>query len=200
MPRLSELTRDGRDDLRNSIRRFGGSKLVCRKAGLVTFREWNYIEGMYDLLLELKAYLEEYCGGDYDGIFPTVFKMKERGYERLHMLIQYYGGRKFLASRLGMEHSTTEKRRLSKNQDVVAADMNWGPFDLQFGIDLLEFVRNEQLKRRPPLRYPVIDMPSPTKLLASGEKGEDLDQKIQEYGGYENVARRLGLAYFLRKI
>jgi hypothetical protein len=164
---------------------------------------------MYDLLLELKAYLEEYCGGgsgsDGDSVrllFPTVFKMKERGYERLHMLIQYYGGRKFLASRLGMEHSiTVKKKRTSKNQDyLVAADMNWGPFDLQFGIDLLEFVRNEQLKRRPPLRYPVIDMPSQTKLLASGEKGVYLDEKIQEYGGYENVARRLGLAYFFRKI
>jgi hypothetical protein len=99
-----------------------------------------------------------------------------------------------------MEHLSTAKRRLSKNQDVVAADMNWGPFDLQFGIDLLEFVRNEQLKRRPPMRHSVVDMPSQTKLLANGEKGVYLDEKIQEYGGYENVARRLGLAYFLRKM
>jgi hypothetical protein len=194
MPRLSELTSAGRDDLWNAIRRFGGAKFICRKAGLIPFREWNYVEGMYDLMLELKAYLDEYHAGDYS-VFPVVSKMNKRGYERLHLLIQYYGGRKFLASRLDMEHYVTKVKQSS--EDRGAADMNWGPFDLNFGIDLLEFVRNENLKKMPPLRYPSIAMPSRGKILACGEKGAVLDQKVQEYGGYENVARRLGLAYFL---
>lgn len=196
MPRLSELTRAGRDDLWNAIRRYGGAKLICRKAGLVPFREWNYFEGMYDLMLELKSYLDEYHGGDYS-VFPVVSKMNERGYDRLHSLIQYFGGRKFLASRLDMECSTVRKKRAKK--DLEQADMNWGSFDLDFGIDLLAFVRNENMKKMPPLRYPAIEMPSPRKLLASGEKGEYLHRKIEEYGGYENVARRLGLALFVRQ-
>jgi hypothetical protein len=75
--------------------------------------------------------------------------------------------------------------------------MSWGSFDLDFGINLLEFVRIENLKKNPPLRCPAMVMPSPKKLLASGEKGILLDEKIRIYGGYENVARRLGLAYFL---
>jgi hypothetical protein len=199
MPRLSELTSAGNDDLRNAIRRFGGSKVICRKAGLIPFRDWNYIEGMYDLLLELKAYLDEYQPGDNNyRVFPVVSQMKQHGYGRLHSLIQYFGGRKFLASRLDMEYTQTMKTKRN-NEDFLAADMNWGPFDLEFGIELLEFVRNENLKRKPPLRNPVIEMPSQIKLLAAGDKGVRLDENIQKYGGYENVSRRLGLAYFIRR-
>lgn len=193
MPRLSEFTSTGREDLWNAVRRFGGAKLICRKGGLVPFREWNYIEGLYDCMLELKSYLDEYHDGDYT-TFPVVCKMKERGYKRLHGLIQYYGGRKFLASRLGMKHNTSTKKW--SMTDLESAGMNWGAFDLDFGISLLHFVRNENMKKRPPLRNPEIAMPSQKRLLASGEKGAYLDLKICEYGGYENVARRLGLAYF----
>ena len=43
---------------------------------------------------------------------------------------------------------------------------------------------------------PEIRMPSQLSLLEyDGDKGLRLDQKVEEYGGYENVARRLGLAF-----
>lgn len=192
MPRSSELNKAGRNDLRQSIQRFGGSKLICRKAALIPFHEWQYIEGQYDLLLELRCYLDEYHDGDYT-VFPSVSQLSDQGYERLNRLIQYYGGRKFVASRFGMKYDRC-LRNSGKSQEAF---MSWGSFDLDFGINLLEFVRIENLKKNPPLRCPAMVMPSPKKLLASGEKGILLDEKIRIYGGYENVARRLGLAYFL---
>ena len=74
--------------------------------------------------------------------------------------------------------------------------IQFGLFDLMFAIQLLNFVRSDQLKRSPPLQSPVIAMPSRNKLLRDAGNGEWLDAKIDEFGGYENVARRLGLALF----
>jgi molybdenum-dependent DNA-binding transcriptional regulator ModE len=194
MPRLSELTQAGRPDLLSAIRRFGGAAKICRQAGLVSFREWNYIEGMLELLGGLKDYLDRYHGGNYR-TFPTVTLVKERRYDRLYSLIQYYGGRQFLAARLDMDLGVKGRRLIGQN-DLLSSDMNWGPFDLEFGIDLLAFVREQELNRKPPLRqYPVIMIPSQWTLLEHGERGQRLDAKIQEYGGYENVARRLGLEF-----
>eukprot|EP00980_Cylindrotheca_fusiformis_P002932 scaffold683_cov124-Cylindrotheca_fusiformis.AAC.1 len=189
MPLSSELIQAGRNDLRQAIERFGGFKLIGKKAGLIPSREWRYIEGQYDLMLELRAYLDDYCNGDYS-TFPNVSKLSEQGYERLDRLIQYYGGKRFVASRLNMQYCIDS----SKSQVM---DISWGKFDLQFGTDLLEFIRTENMKKNPPLRYPVIAIPSPEKLANSGEKGVLLDEQIRKYGGYENVARRLGLAFFL---
>jgi hypothetical protein len=201
MPRLSELKHAGRDDLALAIQRHGGQKVICQRAALVSFREWNYIEGMNEMLLGLRAYLDQHHGGDYR-TFPVVSSIKERGYDRLHSLVQYYGGLRFLAARFDMDYTIGGKshRRttLKKNHELVSADMNWGPFDLEFGIELYAFVREQQMKRRPPLRYPEIGMPTQLSLLEYGEKGLWLDGKIQEYGGYENVARRLGLVVSFR--
>lgn len=196
MPRLSELDAAGRDDLALAIRRFGGPKLICRRAGLIPFREWNYIEGMYELLLELKTYLDNHHGGDYR-TFPVALHIKDKGHNRLYSLIQYYGGVKFLSARLDMDNTWGGKKRrnvMDKNQ-LLSADMSWGPFDLVFGIELYAFVREQHLKKKPPLHHPEIQIPSQLTLLKYGEKGLWLDQKIQQYGGYENVARRLGLGF-----
>ena len=89
-----------------------------------------------------------------------------------------------------------KKRRttMDRNQ-LLAADMSWGPFDLEFAIELYALVREQQSHQKPPLKYPEIRMPTQVKLLECGTVGLRLDKKIQEYGGYENVARRLGLAF-----
>jgi hypothetical protein len=158
---------------------------------LIPFHEWQYIEGQYDMLLELRSYLDEYHDGDYT-VFPSVYKLTDQGYERLNRLIQYYGGRKFVASRFGMKYA----RSLQDSGKSEEAFLSWGNFDLDFAINLLEFVRIENMKKNPPLRFPAVAMPSQKKLLASGEEGILLDEKVRIYGGYENVARRLGLAYF----
>ena len=116
-------------------------------------------------------------------------------YNRLHSMIQYYGGRKFLASKLDMLTSDERKRfnSMSRNAKASAGMMYWGNFDLIFAIRLLLFVRNDNMTKQPPLTNPAIEMPTQTKLLSSGKIGIYLDRKIQQYGGYENVARRLQL-------
>jgi hypothetical protein len=129
MPRRSELNDAGRNDLQQAIQRFGGTKKICQKAGLIPYREWSYIEGQYDLMLELKSYLDEFHDGDYTA-FPIVSRMNTQGYEHLKRLIQYYGGRRFVANKLGMDIRGS-------------VSFNFGSFDLEFGIQLLEFVRNE---------------------------------------------------------
>jgi hypothetical protein len=199
MPRLSDLERAGRSDLTAAIQRFGGVPLVTSKAGLVPFREWNYVEGMYELLLGLKGYLDQYHGGDYK-TFPVASTLKRRGYDRLYTLIQYYGGVKFLAARLDMTYDGTKSRRRRRRRktdsQLASADMNWGPFDLEFAIDVYSVCRDRQLQKKPPRRVPEIQIPTRRVLLADyGEKGAMLETKIRQYGGYENVARRLGLGY-----
>jgi hypothetical protein len=191
MPRPSEMTAQGRDDLKQALVRFGGAAKVCRAAGVVPYREWFYFEGQLELLLLLKAYLDQY-GDDPDyRVFPCVSDISRRGNDQLHSLITYFGGRKFLAARLGMCHSHIPKPEIEDYRD-----MNWGPFDLDFGIRLISFVRQEHLMKSPPMRNPVLAMPSQAKLLRSGTGGILLDSQIQTFGGYENVARRLGLAFF----
>lgn len=191
MPKGNELNDAGRNDLHQAITRFGGSATVGKKAGLIPPREWHYLEGMRELMIELRAYCDEYFDGDYS-IFPTVYTLDEQGYERLKSLIGYFGGQRFVAQRLGMVHASSAQ----DGKGIQKDQLSWGKFDLVFGIDLLEFVRNEMMKKTPPLQYPVMTMPTFRDLLNSeDEEVVKLELKINKYGGYENVARRMGLEY-----
>jgi hypothetical protein len=194
MPPPSELVRGERSDLKEAIIRFGGYDEITKVAGMVPYRDWRYLEGQLELLLELKRYCDEHCMADYS-IFPRVSTLPQAGYRRLHSLIQTYGGRKFLAWRLGMSTSTSVARSPAPTR------LNWGRFDLEFALRLLLFVRADQMCRTPPLRskqqnLPLsIYIPSEARLFASGAEGLWLRGKIVEFGGYENVARRLGLEF-----
>lgn len=145
-----------------------------------------FFEGQLELLTLLKDYIDKYEGGDYSA-FPIVTDIRRNGYEQLHSLIQYYGGRKYLAYRLGMSAGS-----VLPTDDFCG--VSFGPFDLSFAIELLTFVRQDHYRRSPPLNTPLLVMPSRGKLLEANRA--DLDESIQRYGGYENVARRLGLAFF----
>lgn len=180
------MAASGRDDLRQAMQRFGGTKNICRLAGMVPFREWYFFEGQLELLVLLKEYMDEYEDSDYT-TFPNVSDIRRNGYEQLHSLIQYYGGRKYLAHRLGLMNS----KSVLLSDDFMGVD--WGPFDLAFAIALLNFVRQDHLRRQPPLKNPLLVMPSRQRLLA---KEPWLHECVERYGGYENVARRLGLAFF----
>ena len=185
MPRPNEMAASGRDDLRQAIQRFGGTKKICALAGMVPFREWYFFEGQLELLILLKEYIDEYENGEYTS-FPNASDVRRNGYEQLYSLIQYYGGRKYLAFRLGMSAGSELPM-----DDLVG--VNWGDFDLVFAISLLSFVRQDHMARRPPLSTPLLVMPRRKRLLAEEPW---LHECIQKYGGYENVARRLGLAFF----
>lgn len=182
------------------MNRFGGFRGICRTAGMVPYQEWFFFEGQLDLLVELKRYLDEFSGCDYR-VFPKVLDIERNGFVQLHSLIQYYGGRKFLAARLSMLEPLCTKSHSDhgiRNGGPVSSHsiMKFGLFDLDFAVRLLKFVREDHLKRSPPLKHPVLSMPSRSKLLSNALEGEWLCAKIDEFGGDENVARRLGLELF----
>ena len=72
--------------------------------------------------------------------------------------------------------------------------LRWGPFSVRFAIQLLQFIRSKYLLLNPPLSCAHISMPSESDLLRCGHV--DLAAQVTRYGGYENVARRLGLLFF----
>mmetsp|Transcript_20102 Transcript_20102/g.36135 ORF Transcript_20102/g.36135 Transcript_20102/m.36135 type:complete len:214 (+) Transcript_20102:736-1377(+) len=74
------------------------------------------------------------------------------------------------------------------------SNLRWGSFNLNFTIQLLHFIRSQYLVLDPPLSPSIISMPSEKDLLRCGL--DELALQVVRYGGYENVARRLGLAYF----
>ena len=86
--------------------------------------------------------------------------------------------------------------KLYRGEIKSCSSMNieWGPITLDFAIRILNFVRSEFMTMSPPLAYPMISMPLEQDLLRRGQN--DLASLIVQYGGYENIARRLGLAYF----
>ena len=192
-PRASELEKSGRDDLTTAMRRYGGNKRIMKIAGLIPFRDWNFFEGQYELLLLLKEYLDENSSEeDDDGglkykFFPNVSEIRSKGNDRLYRLVQYYGGAKFLSSRLGMTHVY--------GKSAAKPSLSWGQFSLEFAIRLCEFIRHLHMNASPPISNPVISIPSPARLQRAGPEGIWLHEKIMEFGGYENVARRLYLEY-----
>jgi hypothetical protein len=194
MPRLAELREAGRDDLAHAISRLEGRPQtnvhdIANFAGLVPFHEWKYFEGQLRLLQELRQYLDDYHNGNRK-IFPRGMDLKERKCMSLYYAVQRYGGRKFLMSRFGFQSKLHRPSAL----DFPYGNLNFGSFSIDFAIELLEYIRNDQLKLKGPLKPAVIRMP--TEYVLFQDQRYDLIDNIQKFGGYENVARRLGLFYF----
>ena len=199
MPQLSELKHEEYSKLFNACSRFkklphGAEFANLRSqrlsdenasieyvAGLVPFKEWRFFESQLQLFVELQHYLNLHHNGSEE-VFPDPADVKSHGHEQLSMLIRNHGGKQLLAQKLDM-------MLVSK-----VSIQSWGPFSLDFAIDLLQFIRERYVTMSPPLPYPVISMPSERDLKRFGY--EDLCQKCERFGGYENVARRLGLSFF----
>ena len=190
MPQPVEIGQNGRHGLKQCLFRFGSPSKICKMCGLITHREWIYFEGQLNLLRGLKQYLDEYQNSDYN-TFPIALEIQNNGYETLYALVQRFGGRRALASRFSMKSPT--KGGCSRQGDYEG--VFFGTFSITFAIDLLDFVRADLMKQKAPLKVASIRMPSKYKLETSGR--EDLVNQIEVFGGYENVARRLGLAYFV---
>jgi hypothetical protein len=199
MPQLSELNYEGYARLFNACSRFkklphgavfatmhsqqlleGNASVDCM-AGLVPFKEWRFFESQLQLFVELRHYLNLHHNGSQD-IFPDPKDVKLNGHEELSILIRSHGGKQLLAQKLDMELIST------------SSIQSWGPFSLDFAIELLQFIRERYVAMSPPLPYPVISMPSERDLKRYG--CEELCHKVDTFGGYENVARRLGLSFF----
>lgn len=203
MPRPSELSEAGRSDLMQAIARFGGHRKICKELGLVPYRDWHYFEMQFRLVLELREYLESTdCGGERDVDDPsdeyclpqatTILNDDDDKYQSLYNLIQYFGGRKFVASKFGLNLCSTTSKRKTRSIDDM--QISFGKFNLDFAIRLLGFIRDDHMSKRPPLRPATIAMPKREYLIAMGNT--QLAEEVELYGGYENVARRLGLDFF----
>jgi hypothetical protein len=59
-PRLSELVAAGRSDLKEAITLNGGYEGSTEGAGMIGNREWLYLEGKLELLVELKRHCDEH--------------------------------------------------------------------------------------------------------------------------------------------
>ena len=103
------------------------------------------------------------------------------------------------ANHLAAENTTGGNRSssISNKGPYTNSDLCWGSFTLNFATQLLHFIRSQYLSLDPPLSSSIISMPSEKDLLCCGQ--DELARQVIKYGGYESVARRLGLAYFHRK-
>ncbi len=190
MPRLSELSANGYSDLAQAIARLiGDQKETTIRAGLVPYNEWRFFEDQYSLFIELQTYLELYDTPD-SNVFPKLADINKNGAITLYNLVQQFGGRKLVAGRLSMLLAPKNKK------STIKQDLQWGSFNLNFAVDLIAYIRENQMSVEPPINVPLICMPTQKELMQEGEMGEHLALKIEEFGGFENVARRLGLVYF----
>ena len=184
MPKGSEITNEGRDDLRQAMIRYGGLDHFTKIAKLIPYDEWRYFESHLELFVELEKYLLEYENGNED-FFPKLSAIQGNGYDRLYFLIMEYGGRKLIATKLDMSYQSQ-----TKNQ--VMQGLSLGRFSLSFAIRLMYYIRNSLLKTDT-LKVPKIRMPTTQELIQDGE--EKLAKEVSQYGGHESIARRLNLSF-----
>jgi len=200
MPRLADFDAHGRSDIQNAINRFGGANVLCKKYCLVPFQEWQYFESLYQLCVGLKAFQKTY-GGDNPNVFPPLADIKDCGLVDLYYLIQRNGGKKIIAKRFDLLLPADDP---GPKRQTDATEMKWGPFSLDFALELMEHVRGKMLDIRPGdpaalLQTPgKIWMPSEQELLQEGERGKRMAGLVRKYGGYESVARRVGLTHSSR--
>jgi len=185
MARPSEMTQEGRDDLKQAMTRFGGANCICQIAKLVPYKEWRYFESTLELFVELQKYLVLHEGGKED-VFPKLSDVSNKGHERLYDLIMDFGGRRMIATKLDMEFQAQTKMKLFKG-------MSFGRFTLSFAIRLMHFIRSEMLQQEPPLDKPKIRMPTVKELIRKGET--ELAKDVMKFGGHECIARRLNLSF-----
>ena len=141
-------------------------------------------ESQLQFLLELRRHLELYHGGAE--IMPEDCDNK-----RLEDLIRILGGKVLLSQKYSLPFQW--EARSDDTTTISASGVDFGRFSLDYAIELLCFVRTSYFDLSPPLASPEMRMPSIEDLRRCGRN--DLADKTIEFGGLENVARRLGLAY-----
>lgn len=205
MPRPSELTIEGRDDLKQAIaRHIGKAKHICSIAHLVPYHEWRYFESQLELYVRLQDYLSSSRHVHHEKVFPRLADVKQLDEDsQLYDLILEFGGATLLAAKLdmAMQYKTAA--------DSTFGGMRFGTFSLGFAVRLLHFIRRDMMAIDPSLTSlsllslssnvgdvvvvgpRSIRMPTRRELVDAGEV--QLAREVQLYGGHENIARRLGL-------
>ena len=120
--------------------------------------------------------------------------MLENDHQQLHDLIRVHGGKTLLAHKFDIKLFAWNDGRRINNNPKSNNNQSWGSFNVKFAIQLLHFIRSQYLSLSPPLSSAHISMPTEKDLVRCGK--HDLAKQVLKFGGYENVARRLGLAFF----
>jgi hypothetical protein len=170
MPKFSQFDVDGRGDLKNAIsKKCGGMNATCEAAGLVPYSDWTKFESFRELVSELYRYNKQFSINEEDG--ERAFKVPKpsqlTGFPRLSELIRLYCGSKAVRELL----LTSDRHELSS---------------LAFLVELTEFMRLDMMSREPPFST-VISLPTKDQLLH--ENRTDLVVSMNQYGGYEAVAK-----------
>lgn len=182
---------------------FHNSGGIQTDAGLVPYQEWRFFDSQLQLYVELENYVSIYHNSSEE-IFPEPVDVLMNGHTNLHDLIRIHGGKTMLAQKLDMQlcdnsvNDSTDSYQTSTTMSNIKKDyQSWGPFSLRFAIELLHFIRSRYLLLNPPLSCSHISMPYESDLLRCGH--ESLAIQVAQFGGYENVARKLGLLFFYDK-
>ena len=185
MPQLSEIKPSKLFNALSRFKKLPSTSMVeddiHSAAGLIQYKEWNYFESQLSLLTELECYLDLHHSSE--DIFPEPTDILENGYNNLNDLIRIHGGKVLLADKFDMKLSSG-----------ISSGYSYGRFSIQFAVQLLVFIRNQYMLLDPPLQCTHISMPTENDLIRSEHK--NLADQVIEYGGYESVARRLGLEFF----
>jgi len=206
MPRPSELTTEGRDDLKQALARHcGKAKHICSIAHLVPYHEWRYFESQLELFVRLQRYLSSAHHRHDEKMFPRLVDVIDGGGDgnRLYDLILEFGGATLLAAKLDMA------MQYKSRPESMFGGMRFGSFSLGFAVRLLHFIRRGMMAIDPSSTSSLssssssniagaviagsrsIRMPTIRELVDAGEV--QLAKEVQLYGGHENIARRLGL-------
>mmetsp|Transcript_49633 Transcript_49633/g.82958 ORF Transcript_49633/g.82958 Transcript_49633/m.82958 type:complete len:234 (+) Transcript_49633:3-704(+) len=194
MPRLVDFRRAGRDDLVAAISRYGGTDDACARFGLVPYREWGYFDRNRALASDLLAYLRE-KGWPTDTMPDRATLEGDARGRDLNRRLSRLGGRSLVGRRLGLA--------LTGRAAFYNDKINYGPFSLEFAVEVLEYIKETHFAAAPgawasadmldPETVGAVALPPPGDLRAHGRR--DLADLIEEYGGPQQVARRLGLVY-----
>lgn len=185
---------------------------ICNHHNLIPYREWSYFESIYQLISQLNStfFNSENMTTtiNRDGVrkqalvFPKISELKQ--HTELFQLVQRHGGRRNVARRFGIALSRGDEKSRQRDESL-SNYYTYGPFSFTFALSLLAFLRQKMTNMQPKQKrangshcHMSISIPTKEELLEdAGENGKLLHGQILEYGGYENVARRLGLNWCL---
>lgn len=173
------------------------------KHSLVPHSQWGYFNNHLALLEELQEYIKQFGN---DGYMPLLTEIQANGYHKLSDRIKWFGGAKLLASRMDMKLTRGNSKITQYPNQVESSLVELGPFDLNFAVDLLRYIKQQSYVRKlgeisnavyrnDALKSwdSYITMPFRQDLIQHGKSA--LILKIEEFGGFECVARRLQLPY-----
>ncbi|XWK90534.1 MAG: helicase-related protein [Phormidium sp.] len=170
MPTSDELKKSGRGNLATAIQKHGGYSTVAKRLGLKTaYVKKGYWQDFSNVKYEILKFIEERNISD---IMPSQEELKKAGRGDLAQAIQKHGGYRAVAEKLDLALVCSAKPK-----------GYWDDFN-NLKLELIAFID----KSSNPCKMPT------DSELKKHNRG-DLINAIKKHGGYQSVAKLLGLSY-----